>query len=302
MDPAAHFFTGAFLARAISRERRERTLFWTLSVAAMIPDIDVLASPWGDKVYWLYHRGFTHSFVGSILLAIPFALFLWKKKIRSFRISLCFSIAAVWLHVLSDWGTSFGSPIGMPFCSHNFSLDIISNFNWVFWIAAMVVLRYLRRHGQRAWPVLSGCLLLLLGYQFFGRVMTKRIMQDEPACAIIPHLGKPYAWRAHVTDSSAKEYRLYHVWPFLNKRKFILSAPMAVQSPAINAAREDPQVHLFFKHNRWPVAEEEKTAEGWLVRFSNLLYYWRGRWGERIEVCLSEDLKIINSKKVYQTW
>lgn len=303
MDPAAHFLTGAMLAKSVSGERRERALFWTLGIAAMIPDLDVVFSPWGERLYFLYHRGFTHSFVGGFLLAIPLAVYLWKKKIRSFPVSLTLAVAGVWVHLLGDWATSFGTPLLLPFSQKNFALDFVGNLNWVFWFVGGGLLWYLRHHGRRALALVSITLFLLLGYQWLGRAITIRLMKGEVRGAVIPHLLNPLLWRIHVTDLEHHEYRLYHAAPFVGKRWFVLRVPITPQSPVTEAAMKDSPVRLFFKHNRWPVVEVEKlSGGGWLVRWSNLLYYWRGRWGERIETVLDENLNVVESRKVFQAW
>jgi len=211
-------------------------------------------------------------------------------------------VAAVWSHVVMDWATSFGTPIWLPFSHQNGAMDLLSNWNWVYWIIGGGVLWYLRQHRHQSRRVVICCLGVLLGFQMLGKGLSSHLMRHEKNMAVLPHLGNPFLWRVHVSDQENKMYRLYHVAPFLGRRTFVKEIGFMEKTPIIQAAFSDPQVRLFFKHNRWPVAEVEEIPSGWLVRISNLLYWWQDQWGERLEARLNKKLEVVETKKVFQVW
>src|SRR5690348_6445223 len=68
MDPVTHLMTGAVLARAgFNRKAAYATLAMTL--AAEVPDIDVLWSIKGPVAAFQHHRGWTHALAGVPLEA-----------------------------------------------------------------------------------------------------------------------------------------------------------------------------------------------------------------------------------------
>ena len=68
MEPLTHLLFGANMGRAgLNRKTAYATL--TLTLAAESPDLDVFSRFGGSAFGFAHHRGFTHSFLGGILVA-----------------------------------------------------------------------------------------------------------------------------------------------------------------------------------------------------------------------------------------
>src|SRR5271157_4224507 len=84
LEPITHFLTGACLGRAgLNRKTALATL--TLTLAAEAPDLDVLGRFRGPAFGFAHHRGFTHSFVGIILMAavvVGVVYLIWRLRGR----------------------------------------------------------------------------------------------------------------------------------------------------------------------------------------------------------------------------
>ena len=143
MEPITHFLTGACLGRAgLNRKTALATV--TLTLAAELPDIDMLWYFKGSTVGFAHHRGFTHTFLGIPFMAALTLAFVWAGrwiflKLRQGRplsslfprppvrwwllyIYACFALLT---HILLDFTNSYGVRPFAPFNSHWYEWSIV---------------------------------------------------------------------------------------------------------------------------------------------------------------------------------
>lgn len=126
MEPVTHFLTGACLARAgFNRKAAYATLAMTL--AAEMPDIDVLWGKLGPITGFQHHRGITHTFVGipfeaAIVVAVMWALDRWRRSRGKTTLAPArwgrlwvFCLIALLSHLLLDWTNNYGLRPFFPF-------------------------------------------------------------------------------------------------------------------------------------------------------------------------------------------
>jgi len=126
VDPITHAASGLLLSQLIPAPSRG----WAAAagvILAVLPDTDYvmgLSSRWD---YLRYHRAFTHS-----LAALPLWALLGAGVGRVlggprwFRPLLYLGLAAVAVHLLLDWATSYGTRLLSPFSQEKYTLD------WLF--------------------------------------------------------------------------------------------------------------------------------------------------------------------------
>src|SRR3954451_8717346 len=88
LEPITHFLTGAVLARA-GFNRKTALATATMTLAAEAPDLDVLWRFKGPVYSFAHHRGFTHSFLGLVLISAivtAFMFVIWQVRGRSTNI------------------------------------------------------------------------------------------------------------------------------------------------------------------------------------------------------------------------
>lgn len=128
MDPVTHLMTGAVLARSgFNRKAAYATLAMTL--AAEIPDLDVLWSVRGPVAAFQHHRGWTHAFLGlpleaAVIVAAVWLFHRWRLKrgktvdhaapVR-WGLLYLFAIVALLSHLLLDWTNNYGLRPFFPF-------------------------------------------------------------------------------------------------------------------------------------------------------------------------------------------
>ncbi len=136
MEPLTHFLTGACLGRAgLNRKTALATL--TLTLAAEAPDLDVLAGFRGRAFGFAHHRGFTHSFLGILLMAalvVGFVYLVWRMRGRKTndpnlrpRWGLLYGYACLagLSHILLDFTNNYGVRPFWPFWEKWYSWDIV---------------------------------------------------------------------------------------------------------------------------------------------------------------------------------
>lgn len=186
MDNLTHSLVGLALSKA-GLERLSPATSAVCVIAANAPDADIVTLAFGRWTYLHYHRGITHSIVGTLLLAllIPVLFVIADKAIAGFRErppslklkGLMFaSLIASATHPFMDWTNNYGIRPLLPWSAKWFYADlvfIIDPLIWLvvggavflltsgskkqlaFWILLAAVLSYLILFGVASRPGLS---------------------------------------------------------------------------------------------------------------------------------------------------
>ncbi len=125
MEPVTHFLSGAVLSRAgFNRRTAYATLAMTL--AAEMPDLDMVWYLKGPVAGFQHHRGITHTLLGAPFEALVVTAVMWGiHRMRRGRLEIqprwfvlwCFSMLAVLLHILLDYTNNYGVRPLFPFSS-----------------------------------------------------------------------------------------------------------------------------------------------------------------------------------------
>lgn len=136
MDPVTHALSGAICVQCLPAEVRSRWMTAWGALVAASPDIDVVFCR-TPLQYIEWHRGFSHSFAGTLLLALLCALcLLWllgrekpfadARAARhgwTFRQAWLFSWFLLLLHVWLDAMNSYGTLVFLPFSEYRVRLS-----------------------------------------------------------------------------------------------------------------------------------------------------------------------------------
>ena len=126
MDPLTHVAAGALISQVLPGPSRG----WSAAAGvafALLPDLDYFLI-YADRLAFIrHHRGFTHSLLGLVLLALLGAgVGRLIGGPRWFRPLFFLGLAVLASHLLLDLATSYGTQILFPFSRRRFSLD------WLF--------------------------------------------------------------------------------------------------------------------------------------------------------------------------
>lgn len=130
MDTITHGLSGAILSRTGFYQRFGRAATMLIIIGAIIPDIDHISLRLaGPLAYLKYHRGFTHSILGSFVIAALMAGVACSiKNVREkmgWPAAFILSLLGIYSHILLDLITSYGTQVFFPFSSKRYSFDLI---------------------------------------------------------------------------------------------------------------------------------------------------------------------------------
>ncbi|MCU1222044.1 MAG: Protein of unknown function transrane [Edaphobacter sp.] len=153
MDPLTHLMTGAVLSRTgFNRKAAYATVAMTL--AAEVPDLDVLWSFGGPIAAFQHHRGWTHTLIGvpleaAIVVGVIWLIHRWRLKrsnpvkqlapIHWPRLYL-FSLIALLSHLLLDWTNNYGLRPFFPFDPHWYAASFVFIFEPVIFLLLLTAL------------------------------------------------------------------------------------------------------------------------------------------------------------------
>ncbi len=168
MDPLAHTLVGAVLAES-GLKRFSRYATTTLLLGVNLPDIDGIASFWGQDTSLYFRRGLSHGIVAMVMLPLLLfgCIYLWHR-LRGhsaqhnppFRPGwiLAFAYLSMLTHPLLDWMNTYGVRLLMPFNQQWFygdTLFIIDPWIWLVLAGGIVLARKVNRLELVFWLALA---------------------------------------------------------------------------------------------------------------------------------------------------
>jgi inner membrane protein len=136
LEPITHFLTGACMGRA-GLNRKTALATATLTLAAEAPDLDIFGNLKDPVFGFAHHRGFTHSFLGLVLvsaLVVGFMYLVWRLRGRKTKhpnlpprwgLLFLYSYLAGLTHLLLDFTNNYGIRPLWPFSEKWYAWDIV---------------------------------------------------------------------------------------------------------------------------------------------------------------------------------
>lgn len=126
MDTVTHGLTGWLLAKAVPTEKWGREAKAAVVAGALLPDLDNVASLFGNEFFIRFHRGLSHSFLGIAVTSLLVALLLfrfgrWKNGPGLYFLLLGGQLS----HVALDLLNAYGTQIFQPFSDARVSFDLL---------------------------------------------------------------------------------------------------------------------------------------------------------------------------------
>jgi inner membrane protein len=174
VDNLTHTLVGAALGEA-GLKRRTGLGMATLMIAANLPDIDVLAIPFGHGL--TFRRGWTHGPIALIVLPVLLTLAVvawdrWQDRrgtrppsrlpVRPWQVLLLAAVGVL-SHPFFDWLNTYGIRLLMPFSHEWFYGDAVFIIDPWIWLALGLGVYFSRRRGRAAAPQPSRPARLVLG-------------------------------------------------------------------------------------------------------------------------------------------
>lgn len=318
MDNVSHTLVGAALGQA-GLKRMSGLGVATLMIAANIPDVDVLAIPFGENL--TFRRGWTHGPLGLLVLPVLLAGCMvgfdrWQVRRGtrpfdrlpvSFRSLALLAYIGALTHPFLDWLNSYGIRFLMPFSHEWFygdALFIVDPWLWLM-MGIGVVLSRRREKGRRDRPGLPAivalvALMLYIAGMIAGSRYAESVVRAEAPRHGVERIESMMAGPVPVNpfrrDIIIDDGTAYHTGALdlLTPYPLILDSlpiPINRTDPRIQPALTHPDVERFLYWARFPYFTVHDDGGNSLVgvhdvRFSRTA---GGGWASVI-VSLTDDL------------
>jgi inner membrane protein len=322
MDPLTHTLTAVAISQAgLNRKTRFATL--GLVIGANLPDVDWLTRLASSATALKYHRGITHSLLGTTILAAALAgaIFYFDRKATPKKhappLNLRWLLITCWIatlsHLLLDFTNSYGVRPFLPFSGRWYAWDImyiIDPLLWALLIFGMgmpVIFRLIseevgaKKPGYRRGAIFSLCALVALwGLRDLAHRRVVRLldshtygMENPRRVGAFPAPANPFHWTGvvetdtafHVLSASALEDDVDA------ERTDDYAKPET--SDALLAAEHTRTGSIFLDFARFPSAEVIQTVDGYDVTLRDLRFISldSARRGFVVEINLDTQLQ-----------
>ncbi len=302
MDNFTHTLTAVVLSQAgLNRKTRFATL--ALVLGSNLPDVDAVTWAGGSVTYLRYHRGLTHSVLGSLVLAgaLAAALHWWGEKLPLKKIgppldarwlfAICWIATAT--HSFMDFTNSFGIRPFLPFSGRWYAWDIVWIIDplllailaaglavpWLFRLISEEVGARKPDYRRGATASLIGVVLLWgvrdLAHRRVLTMLDSHSYADEnpERLGAFPNPGNPLAWIGVVeTDSAFHVLEANALDPDVDaERTRIFRKPSP--TPALEAAMKTRTGTVFSDFARFPAAQVQEFEDGSEVVLRDLRFF-----------------------------
>ena len=315
LEPITHFLTGACLARA-GFNRKTALATATMTLAAEAPDLDVLGSFKGPVFAFAHHRGFTHSFLGLVLVSavvVGFMYLIWRLRGRKTNIPnlpprwgllFLFAYIAGLSHILLDFTNNYGVRPFWPFSGHWYSWDIVFIVEpvlYIFLIAGLIAPLLFSRHkplprGRTAAVFALICVAGLYAVRDYEHRKAKNALEAQTfessrpeRVSIYPYPVRLTHWYAVVeTRDSFVSSDVNSISGRLDPAE-LLTITKPPETPATRAAKQSYFGRAYLAWAQYPLVTEEKAGTNTIVHFRDLRFDYPGMRG-RITLSGSVEL------------
>lgn len=332
MEPITHFLTGACLGRT-GLNRKTGLATATLTLAAEAPDIDVVGRFKNPIFGFAHHRGFTHSFLGLILVSgavVGIMYLFWRLRGRKsnnpdlppkWGLLFLFAYLAGLTHILLDFTNNYGVRPFWPFSEKWYAWDIVFIVEPVILIALTLGLvlpllfslvnqeigsRRKGPQGRLAATLALVSVVMLWGFRDYEHrravnALEARLYQgsDPIRASAYPYWWNPFRWHGVVeTQNFYATSPVDSSVPEVDPQGTMNIRYKPEETPASLAAKKSYLGRVYLDWAKYPLTEVEPMGfSGYVVRFEDLRYAYpemTGRGALSASVDLDRDLNVVS--------
>lgn len=306
MEPITHLLTGACMGRA-GLNRKTALATATLVLAAEAPDVDVFTQFHGPVFGFAHHRGFTHSFLGTPLVAalvVGVIYLLWRLRGRKARnpnlpprwgVLYLYACLAGLSHLLLDFTNNYGVRPYWPFLEKWYSWDIVFIVDPLLLAVLLLGLLLPRLFalineeiGARAKGPQGrlGATLALIGvvlvwgvrdYEHRRSVSALEARQYQGAdplrLSAYPTWANPFRWYGVVETKNFFAVARVDAWtPDVDPDSRMRIYYKPEETAITLAAKRSYLGRVYLDWAKYPITETEELPDGYRVRFRDLRY------------------------------
>jgi inner membrane protein len=280
----------------------------TMTLAAEAPDLDIATIVKGRVFYFAHHRGFTHSFLGLILVSLAvLALVYGFWRIRGRKLTgappprwgllFVFAYIAGLSHILLDFTNSYGVRPFWPFSEQWYSWDIefiVEPVLLILLVGGLVLPKLFslindeigaRRKGLPGRFAASVALVVIVLFWGLRDYEHRRAVNaldartygnlDAIRTSAYPDWLNPFRWIGVVeTDNFFATMEVNSISPEVDPQGQMRVHYKPPETPVTIAAKKSYLGRVYLDWAKYPITETEtlESPPGYLVRFKDLRY------------------------------
>jgi inner membrane protein len=310
MDPVTHGLLGLTQGVVLSKEKvkplaKDNVVLWASLLGNLAPDLDfVIRIASGELMYLKYHRVFTHSIPGAMLLSLVITLILGRifpkeKKSKIFIVSFL----GTSLHVFFDILTSYGTQALWPIIPTRMSWDLLMIVDPLIIgviLLGLILVLFKQWNAKKIFNLITVFLVLYIGGRFYihqslqALVTHKYLGESIEQSSVLPPIYGISKWKYVVETPNC--YKVGDV-DFLSQQ--VLSEEVlqkGFEDRILAASANNPTMLVFKNFARYPYHRYERVNNHYVVRWFDLRYNYANRYPYTVEVTLNNKLKFISSK------
>jgi inner membrane protein len=323
LEPITHFLTGAVLSRA-GFNRRTALATSTMTLAAEAPDLDVFWGLKGPVYSFAHHRGFTHSFLGLVLVSAVvtgFMYLVWRLRGRKTNIPnlpprwsvlFLFAYIAGLSHILLDYTNNYGVRPFWPFWEKWCSWDIVFIFEpalYIILIGGLIVPAIFSRYTPRLRAGRAAVIALICVAGLYAArdhehrkavhaMESKKFYGEEPVrVSAYPFYWHLYSWYAVAeTHDSFVTARMDSRTGTFDKLRYI---GKPAETAATLEAKRSYFGRVYLDWAQYPLVTAMPSGQDSIVQFEDLRFAYQ-RFGSHVplsaNVELDKNLQVIGEK------
>jgi inner membrane protein len=269
MDSLTHIVLGACIGEALAGKRLGKKALLIGAIANSLPDIDVIAAAWlPSTADLLAHRGFTHSFLFTIIISPLLALlsvkWLDRKGSMTFGQWTLFWGLELFIHQFIDAFNAYGTGWFEPFSHYRVS------FNTMFVADPLFTI----------WPIIATIALIILNKNNGKRKQLAGVAISLSALYLLLGISfKLYADGAVKKDLAVKGITFNHYFstptPLNNLLWYVVAANDSGYYTGYRSVLDksvDVKLHYTYRNDSLLKFAANKSDIDYLVRFSKGFY------------------------------
>ncbi|KUO51632.1 MAG: hypothetical protein APF76_13390 [Desulfitibacter sp. BRH_c19] len=297
MDPLTHALAGALVASFSGNPISiADPIFLGVVLGSMAPDLDIIYQTKGDMAYLKNHRGFSHSFIGFIIIATGIAgvlSFIFPET--AFMTVFLWTLLGALSHGFLDFLNSYGAKLFWPFSKKKQNLGILTVFDPILTFIMGASLA-----GQMLNPMINviGAISVMayLAFRVYMRLrvawVVKKKYSNFKKIIVIPSVISIWNWHFllendnNITVGEVK----FLSWAMKIRRSYRKQKNHPVVQAAINSKLGKlfgdftPIFHVAF----------QTKPNGHLVSFIDLRYFLRDDFMHHASCIINEELQLMD--------
>lgn len=307
MDPVTHTLVGVTQGVMLSKNKKEpiskgNAVLLASVLGNIAPDIDfVIRIIYGELTYLRYHRVFTHSIPGAVIISIGIMLILgyfFPKENRSKLFIVSFIGTS--FHVFFDVLTSYGTQALWPLDKTRMAWDILMIVDPIIIliiVLGLILFKWKDWSIHKIFNVITLSMIVYISGRFYIHNnlenLIKKDFSKEPIkkFSVLPAILGINTWNFVI--ETPNYYQIGDIDFLAQKVTIKRTFKIRPKDKVVIASEKNSGVRIFKEFARYPYTKYEKIGDKYVIRRFDLRYSFSKQYPFTLQEVLNKNLKVV---------